>query len=112
MLIGVHLIQLKNPEKTMVAFNHEVKPQPGDTTIGLNSICQVKSIHHDFDHSRYLLSDGSTIINPVKIIGEIEDFNIENNFFVGGKLFISCEGTKENPIFSKNGIPIDLVRFP
>jgi hypothetical protein len=111
MLVEVQIIELQNPKKTIVAFSSEVKPQVGDTTIGLNSICQVQSIHQDFDHSHYKLSDGSTIVNPVKIIGEIEEFNIENNFFIGGKLFISCEGTKENPILIRDGSPINLIKF-
>lgn len=112
MLVEVQIIQLQNPKKTIVVFNQDVIPEIGDTTIGLNSICQVQSIHHDFDHSHYKLSDGSTIVNPVKVIGELEEFNIENNFFVGGKLFVSCEGTKENPILISDGSPINLVRFP
>jgi hypothetical protein len=112
MLVEVQIVELQNPEKTIVAFNSDVKPQIGDTTIGLYSICQVTSIHHHYDHSEYLLSDGSSIVNPLKVIGEISEFNIQNNFFVGGKLFISCEGTKENPILLRDGTSINLVRFP
>lgn len=111
MLVEVQIIELQNPKKKIVAFSSGVKPHVGDTTIGLNSICHVQSIHQDFDHSHYKLSDGSTIVNPVKIIGEIEEFNIENNFFIGGKLFISCEGTKENPTLIRDGSPINLVKF-
>lgn len=112
MLVEVQIISIENTGKSYVAFTQEVRPQIGDLSIGLNSVCVVESIASDSHQKMYKLSDGSFISNPIKIIGELSEFSLENNFFVGGKLFASCEGTKENPILVRDGSSINLVRFP
>ncbi len=112
MLVEVQIISIENTGKSYVAFSQDVRPEVGDTTVGLNSVCVVDSIASDSHQKMYKLSDGSFLSNPIKILGELSEFTIENNFFVGGKLFASCEGTKENPILVRDGSPLNLVRFP
>lgn len=110
MLVEVQIIQTETPKKTYIAFNSAVRPRKGDTTIGLNSICSVEDIVDMLDHEIYILSDGSKILNPLKIIGDIENFNIKEPFF-NGSLYISCEGSQKNPILSGDGKLIDLINF-
>jgi hypothetical protein len=112
MLVEVQIISIENTGKSYVAFSQDVRPEIGDTTVGLNSVCVVESIASDSHQKMYKLSDGSFLSNPIKILGELSEFAIENNFFVGGKLFVSCEGTKGNPILVRDGSPLNLVRFP
>ena len=112
MLVVVQIISIENTGKSYVAFSQDVRPEVGDTTVGLNSVCVVDSIASDSHQKMYKLSDGSFLSNPIKILGELSEFVIENNFFVGGKLFASCEGTKEKPILVRDGSPLNLVRFP
>ncbi len=112
MLVEVQIISIENTGKSYVALSQDVRPEVGDTTVGLNSVCVVDSIASDSHQKMYKLSDGSFLSNPIKILGELSEFTIENNFFVGGKLFASCEGTKENPILVRDGSPLNLVRFP
>jgi len=39
MLIEVQIIETKNPRKTFVAYNNSIRPNKGDKTIGLKSVC-------------------------------------------------------------------------
>jgi len=110
MLVEIQIIELVNPKKILVAYNNSVKPEIGDITIGINSICSVEYISDNIDHKIYKLSDGSSVTNPIKVIGEISEFNIDS-FYEKCNLYISCEGTQKNPILKKNGIQIDVIRF-
>ncbi len=111
MLVEVQIVKTKKPKKTFVAFNNSIRPNKGDRTIGIKSVCIVKEILKGVDVDQYLLSDGSTITNPIKIIGEIDEFDSDIGNFDEGPFYISCQGTIKNPILNKDGSPITLINF-
>lgn len=111
MLVEVQIVKTKKPKKTFVAFNNLVRPNKGDRTIGIKSVCTVKEILKGVEMDQYLLSDGSTIMNPIKIIGEIEEFGPDLGKFDDGPFYVSCQGTIKNPILSKDVNLITLINF-
>ena len=111
MLVEVQIVKTNKPKKTFVAFNNTVRPNKGDRTIGVKEVCTVKEILKGIDIDQYLLSDGSTITNPIKIIGEIDEFDPDIGNFDEGPFYISCQGTIKNPILNKDGNLITLINF-
>ena len=111
MLVEVQIVKTNKPKKTFVAFNNTVRPNKGDRTIGVKEVCTVKEILKGIDIDQYLLSDGSTITNPIKIIGEIGEFDSDIGNFDEGPFYISCQGTIKNPILNKDGNLITLINF-
>ena len=111
MLVEVQIVETKNPRKTFVAFNNSIRPNKGDKTIGLKSICEVEKILKGVDTDSYILTDGSTILNPIKIIGEVKEFDFDEHEFDEGPFYVSCMGTQKNPILVRDGNPISLINF-
>jgi hypothetical protein len=111
MLVEVQIVETKNPRKTFVAFNNSIRPNKGDTTIGLKSVCEVKEILKGVETDSYILTDGSTIFNPIKIIGEVKEFDFDEHEFDEGPFYVSCMGTQKNPILVRDGSPICLINF-
>lgn len=111
MLVEVQIVKTKKPKKTFVAFNNLVRPNKGDLTIGIRSVCTVKEIFKGVDIDQYFLSDGSTITNPIKVIGEIEEFDSDLENSDEGPFYISCQGSIKNPILAKDGNSITLINF-
>jgi|DEB0MinimDraft_10_1074344.scaffolds.fasta_scaffold152474_1 hypothetical protein len=77
MLRRVEILKTESPEEYYLAFPRDVKPEVGDTTIGLNSVCKVVHIIDKVGTSEFILSDGSALVNPVKIICPLSDIQID-----------------------------------
>lgn len=72
-------------EKYYLAFKRNIRPSVGDLTIGINDVCKVVHIIDKVGFSEFILSDGSALINPVKLICPLSD------------VYVDCEGTEKNP---------------
>jgi hypothetical protein len=77
MLKKVEILKTESPEGYYLAFPREIKPSVGDTTIGLNDVCKVVHIIDKVGFSEFILSDGSALINPPKIICPLSDISID-----------------------------------
>ena len=77
MLKKVEIVKTESPEKYYVAFPRGVKPSVGDTTIGLHGVCKVVHIIDKVGFSEFILSDGSALVNPIKIICPLSDISMD-----------------------------------
>lgn len=97
--------------KSLIAFKRPVRPNIGDLTIGVHNIGRVVKIEDMLDYQNYLIDDGSSLINPVKIIGDPDDFIFPEDFQEGDQIFIECNGDKKNPIPKESDSKIILVKI-